>query len=91
MLEFQQQAAVVALKPQAPVQSTTDTPGLLVRSVDIAAGAEAVQLAFKAQEAGPVLASLLLAPNALRQWLGIVYAQYLRGDWPTTVWPAWRG
>lgn len=66
-----------------------DHPGLLVRSVDIAAGAEAVQLGLKEQEAGPALAGLVLAPNALRQWLGIVYAQYLRGDWPTMVWPAW--
>lgn len=89
MLEFQQQAAVDALKPQPPVRPPTDAPGRLVRSADIAAGAEAVQLGFKEQDAGPVLASLVLAPNALRQWLAIVHAQYLRGDWPTTVWPAW--
>ena len=89
MLEFQQQAAIGALKPQPPVQPPTDTPGFLVRSVDIAAGAEAAQLGFKEQEARPVLASLVLTPNALRQWLGIVYAQYLQGDWPKTVWPAW--
>lgn len=89
ILEFQQQAAVGALKPQTLVRPPSDAPGRLVRSVDLVAGPEAVQLGFKGQEAGEVLASLLLAPNALRQWLGIVYAQYVRGDWPTTVWPAW--
>lgn len=89
LLEFQQQAAIQALKPLVPVQTPTDSQGVLVRSVDIASSAEAVQLGFKEQEGGPVLGRIVLPADALRQWLGIVHGQYLRGEWPTTVWPAW--
>lgn len=44
-------------------------------------------LTFKG-EAG-MQAKLKLAAQPLRQWLGIVYEQFLRGQWPTTAWPAW--
>ena len=34
-------------------------------------------------------AKLKLAAQPLRQWLGIVYEQYRKAEWPTGVWPAW--
>ena len=44
-------------------------------------------LTFKG-EAG-MQAKLKLAAQPLRQWLGIVYEQYRKAEWPTGVWPAW--
>jgi hypothetical protein len=34
-------------------------------------------------------ATLTLQTQALRQWLGIVHSQYLKGGWPLSVWPEW--
>ena len=44
-------------------------------------------LTFKGE--GEAQATLMLAAQPLRQWLGIVFEQYLRGEWPTTAWPGW--
>ena len=30
-----------------------------------------------------------MTATALRQWLGIIYAQYRKAEWPTSVWPQW--
>ena len=58
-----------------------------MHAIDIAQGEDAVALTFKAETGAH--ATFTLAAQPLRQWLGIVYAQYLRGQWPTTAWPAW--
>jgi hypothetical protein len=84
---FAQQAAQAKLAPEAPVQASS--PGAVWRadSVDIAEREGAVVLTFKGNAGGQ--ATLLLAGQLLRQWLGIVFEQYLRGEWPTTIWPGW--
>ncbi len=89
LLGFQQQAALAALEPQAPVQAPAASSAWLVRSVDIATGDDTVHLGFKEQETSPVLATVALRTQALRQWLGIVYQQYRAADWPLQAWPGW--
>lgn len=84
---FAQQAARAQLAPQPPVRAPLARAGWRVDSVDVAHGPEAVVLTFKG-EAG-TQAELALAAQPLRQWLGIVFEQYQRGEWPTTVWPEW--
>jgi len=55
--------------------------------VNIAQSEDTVVLTFKGETEAS--ATLTLASQPLRQWLGIVYEQYQRGEWPTTVWPGW--
>ena len=84
---FAQQAAVAQLAPEPPVQSSSPRAIWRVDSVDIAQGEAAVVLTFKGEDKAQ--ATMTLAAQPLRQWLGIVFAQYQRGEWPTTVWPGW--
>lgn len=85
---FELQAAAAALTPQAPVQPSADVPQALVQSVDLTVSPTAVRLVFK-DEAGEVVAQLILAPLLLRQWLSVVHGQYQKGEWPTGAWPLW--
>lgn len=84
--EFAQQAAEAALGAEPPVAAQTH--GGCVTSIDIATGPDGVVLVFK-PEGDEQGARLALTTDALRQWLAIVRSQYLIGEWPTAVWPAW--
>lgn len=84
---FAQQAACARLAPEPPVRASSEGSGWRVDAVDIAQGEGAVVLTFKGE--GKAQATLTLAAQPLRQWLGIVFEQYQRGEWPTTVWPGW--
>lgn len=84
---FAQQAARAQLAPEPPVRASSPIASWRVDSVDIAQGEDALVLTFKG-EAG-AQAELKLTAQPLRQWLGIVFEQYQRGEWPTTVWPGW--
>lgn len=84
--EFAQQAAEAALGAEPPVAARTS--GGCVTSIDIATGTDGVVLVFK-PEGDARGASLALTTDALRQWLAIVRSQYVIGEWPTAVWPAW--
>ena len=86
---FAQQAALAALEPQPPVQSSVQSRAWLVHSVDIASGDQGVMLTFKAAEAGSPCATLTLQDQPLRQWLNILHDQYQKAEWPLTVWPEW--
>lgn len=84
---FAQQAARAQLAPEPPVRAWAPQAAWRVDAVDITPGEDAVLLVFKG-EAG-AQAALHLATQPLRQWLAIVFEQFLRGEWPTTAWPAW--
>lgn len=84
---FAQQAARAQLAPAPPVRAAASQAGWRVEAVDIAHDVEAVVLAFKGE--AEVRATLTLAAQPLRQWLGVVYEQCVRGEWPTAAWPAW--
>lgn len=86
--EFAQQKARAELAPQPPVRADAETQGVLVHSVDLKSLRAGMGLQFKDAN-GDVIASLQLQPRPLRQWLNIVYDQYLLAGWPTTVWPTW--
>jgi hypothetical protein len=84
---FAQQAARAQLAPEPPVRVASPTASWRVDSVDIAQREDAVVLTFKGE--AQASATLTLAAQPLRQWLGIVFEQCLRGEWPTAVWPGW--
>jgi hypothetical protein len=84
---FAQQAARAQLAPEPPVRASSARAGWRVDSVDIAQRDGAVVLTFKGEDEAHAV--LPLAAQPLRQWLGIVFEQCQRGEWPTTVWPAW--
>ncbi len=86
---FAQQAAEHALPPQAPVQRHTAGAQWLVHSIDVTAGQGGVALTFKTPQASAACATLHLEAVPMRQWLGIVQAQYVLADWPMAVWPDW--
>lgn len=85
---FAQQAARAQLAPAPPVQAQAPVASWRVDAVRIAHGAGALALTLQCESEGQQ-AVLQLPAHALRQWLGIVYDQCLRGDWPTDAWPAW--
>jgi hypothetical protein len=84
---FAQQSAQASLEPQLPVQAHAPAASWRVDSVDIVTGTGAVSLKFRSSDVES--ASLTLTTQALRQWLGIVHDQYVKGEWVTTIWPAW--
>ncbi len=84
---FAQQAAQAQLVPEPPVRVAASHTGWRIGAVDITQSEQAVVLTFKGE--ANEHATLTLAAQPLRQWLGIVYEQCLRGEWPTKVWPAW--
>jgi hypothetical protein len=86
--EFAQQKARAELEKQPPVRTEPDVQGVLIHSVDLKTANAGMGLQFKGVD-GNLVASLQLQPRALRQWLNIVYDQYLLAGWPTTFWPAW--
>lgn len=86
--EFAQQKARAELAPQPPVRADAETPAVLAHSVGLKSSRAGLVLQFKDVD-GNVFISLQLQPKPLRQWLNIVYDQYQRAGWPTTVWPAW--
>lgn len=87
MQGFAQQAARAQLAPEPPVRGAASQAGWRVDVVNIAQSEDTVVLTFKGETEAS--ATLTLASQPLRQWLGIVYEQCLRGEWPTAVWPAW--
>ncbi len=85
---FAQQKAYAMLTAQRQVRSLSASPDWLVRVTDVKCSADSVRLVFKG-ETDENRAVINLSTPALRQWLGIVSAQYRRADWATQVWPAW--
>ena len=84
---FAQQAARAQLQPQAPVQVSEGAPACLVEGVDMSRSPEAVHLLFR--DAQGAVAAMVLQPQPLRQWLGIVFDAWQQAEWPLEVWPDW--
>lgn len=83
---FAQQAARAQLPEQAPVQPQVQSASWRALAVDISHTPETLSLTFRcdAQQA-----TLIVAAQPLRQWLGIVHDQYRMAQWPLDVWPQW--
>ena len=85
--DFAQQTARAQLAPEAPVRAQSPMAIWRVDVVHIARREGVLVLTLQGEAAEQ--AALQFPTYALRQWLGIVYEQCLRGDWSTTAWPAW--
>ena len=46
-----------------------------------------VRLVFR--DAQGAVAAMVLQPQPLRQWLGIVFDAWQQAEWPLEVWPDW--
>ena len=60
-----------------------------MQKVDVATLEDAVGLTFRAPGEGAEKASVTMDATHLRQWLGIVHAQWRQAGWPLEVWPQW--
>lgn len=76
------------MEPQAPVRTETQTPSVLVCGIDLKVTKRGLTLVFNGPDSQEV-ARLRLQAKPLRQWLGILHAQYQKAQWPTGVWPSW--
>lgn len=85
---FAQQKARTNLQQVASVKANADSKAMLVQSVDVKTLASGIELGFKDKD-GLIFARLQLRQQVLRNWLNIVYDQYLRGEWTTGIWPLW--
>ena len=93
---FEQQLAQAELAAELPVQATEAAQSWLVLEVDISLSPEGtLVLVFKrdadnaAPQDGAGMATLTVEAKQLRQWLGIVHAQWHKAGWPLTLWPTW--
>ena len=96
MQGFEQQLAQAQLAPGLPVQTTATAQSWLILEVDISLSPEGtLVLVFKrgtdsaALLEGAGKATLTIEAKQLRQWLGIVHAQWQQAGWPLTLWPTW--
>lgn len=86
--EWAQHAAMAALQPGAPVPADEVSVSGLVTGVSVAVSASSVSLTFR-DEAQGLEAVLPMTAANLRQWLQVVLRQYVRAEWPLTLWPDW--
>ena len=96
MQGFAQQAAQAELAPEVPVHAAENAQSWLVLEVDFSLSPEgALVLVFKRDAGTAALqkdaakATLKVEAKQLRQWLGIVHAQWQQAGWPLTLWPTW--
>lgn len=96
MQGFEQQLAQAELTPEVPVLTTETAQSWLILEVDISLSPEGtLVLVFKREtdnaapqeDAGK--ATLTVEAKQLRQWLGIVHAQWQQAGWPLALWPTW--
>ena len=75
-------------KPSAePVLPSGEERSLLPRQVTVTCGEKSVALLLPLEDGKS--AQLLMSLQELRQWLGILYRQFRRADWPLDAWPEW--
>lgn len=86
--EFSQGAARASLTPQAPVLASPLDKAWLVTEMDVTTNATVVLITFKGAKPDQS-ARLYFETMQLRQWLGIVFDQYCRAEWPLDGWPEW--
>jgi hypothetical protein len=87
---FAQQAAAADLSPQVAVQSSAAKQSMLINEVDVTRGeGGVVSLVFRNHEDTKVALSFQL--QQLRQWLSIIHAQWIKAEWPNSIWPEWIG
>lgn len=83
---FEQSAAEVQLRPQAPVRPEQAAVEGLLTEVDLAPRGDRLVLSLK--WAGG-RASLAFTPTELRQWLLILHKVYAAAGWTPGPWPDW--
>lgn len=86
--DFVQQAACAELVPQVPVCAKEGEVAWLVHAVDLAFKPEGIVLTFRGQ-VDVEQASFGFTAQSMRQWLGIVYDQYVQAEWSLALWPQW--
>lgn len=84
---FAQQNASASMVKAPPVKPASANRKVLVTELDIRKSDHHVILVFKIspEEDAEIPFDVL----QLRQWLGIVYDQWLKAEWPLAVWPEW--
>ena len=83
---WEQSSALHKLKVEAAVEIYTSYEDL-VHTVDVSVRGENYILTFRGVE--DTVARLPLTTIQMRQWLQIVYAQFVKAKWPMAVWPTW--
>ena len=98
MQGFAQQVAQAELIPELPVQAAASAQSWLVLEVDFSLSPEGTLILVFKRESGKAAtqegkdagkATLTVEAKQLRQWLGIVHAQWQQAGWPLTIWPTW--
>jgi len=87
LLNFAQQDASANIVRSPPVKAAPATQKVLVSELDIRKTEDHVILVFKVSPEEE--AEIPFDVVQLRQWLSIVYGQWLKAEWPQAVWPDW--
>ena len=95
MNDFAQYEAQAELKPETPVQherSQSQEPkkqdkSWLIHEIELNYSDKVMELDIK--DANNKIAKLSLSKLYARQWLMILYSQWIKSEWPMNVWPDW--
>ena len=83
---WEQEKALQSRQPSKPVMVETASTQL-VEAVDIALRGERFYLTFRGGD--NLAARIPLSAIEMRQWLDVVYGQFVKANWPLQVWPQW--
>ena len=83
---WEQDNALQKQQPSKPVKVKTASTQL-VETVDIALRGERFYLTFRGSD--NLAARMPLSVTEMRQWLHVVYGQFVKARWPLQVWPQW--
>ena len=86
---FSQQAARATQAQEPPVSAQSAAQIWLAHTVELQPRGGELRLIFRPAARDAAAGSLVLAPQPLRVWLGIVAEQFARAGWPLEVWPGW--
>lgn len=84
---FVQERAYLGIKKQESVKTTEAVSDWLIMSIDINRSNSLAKITFRGVE--NQCGFIEFNKNALRQWLGIIYRQYVAADWDISIWPNW--
>jgi len=87
LLAFEQTAAELQNAPTEPVAPCEQHPPLLLSRVDLNESNGHLTLRFPLP--GEDSACLTFSPTQTRQWIGILYRQFIAAGWPLDDWPDW--
>jgi hypothetical protein len=86
--EFEQQAASSNIKPANRVQTSAESPMLLIDEATVELTPSGVNIQLGCSPKNQIVC-IAFQPDTLRQWIGILFNAYSQSRWTKDIWPNW--